>query len=268
MNKLFRDRSCVITGASSGIGRALALLLAAQGAQLVLAARRPEALEAVAVACREAGGKAVVVPTDVADQAACRKLVDQAAGQFGGIDMLVNNAGFSLVSRFDEMEDLAAAERLMQVNFLGSMYCTYFALPHLKRSRGRLVGVSSLTGKFGVPTRSVYAASKHAMAGFFDSLRIELKEAGVSVTMTYPGFVSTDIRKKALGPDGNPLGDSPLDEERMMSEEECARHILKAAADRKREWVMTTKARLGLWVKLIAPGLLDKISQQTVKGSA
>ncbi len=264
MQQTFENKTCLITGASTGIGRELALQLAAEGARVALAARNENALEAVAAACRKAGGEALVVPTDVGEREACQKLVDRTLEAFGGLDMLVNNAGFSLVSRFEELRDLEAVDHLMRVNFLGSVYCTYFALPHLKDSRGRLVGVSSLTGKFGVPTRSVYAASKHAMAGFFDSLRIELEDSGVSVTMCYPGFVATDVRKNALGPDGKPRGVSHMDEDAMMTVEECAAHIRKAAARRRREWVMGTKARLGQWVKLIAPGLLDQISRKSV----
>ena len=152
----------------------------------------------------------------------------------------------------------------MAVNYFGSVYCTYYALPHLKKSRGRIVGISSLTGLIGVPTRTAYAASKHAMAGFFDSLRIELMNSGVTVTIIYPGFVATEVRERALGCDGKAVGKSHLDESNVMSAEECARQIINTAAKRKRKLVMTTKAKIGMWVKLIAPGLIDKSSLKTI----
>lgn len=168
----FRDNVVVITGASDGIGREMALQLAGQGAWLALAARDAQKLEAVAAECRARGGRALAVPTDVGDQAQCRALVDRTLAEFGRVDTLVNNAGVSMWARFDQVTELAPFETMMRVNYLGSVYCTHAALPHLKRTRGRIVGVSSLTGRAGVPTRSGYAASKHAMAGFFDSLRI------------------------------------------------------------------------------------------------
>jgi NAD(P)-dependent dehydrogenase (short-subunit alcohol dehydrogenase family) len=151
---------------------------------------------------RRPGRAAVAVPTDVAVEAECRALVARAAAEFGRLDVLVCNAGISMWARFDALADLRGLERIMQVNYFGAVYCAHAALPHLKRSGGRIVAVSSLTGKTGVPTRTGYAASKHAMAGFFDSLRIELAGEGVSVTVVYPGFVATGVRRHAVGPDG------------------------------------------------------------------
>jgi short-subunit dehydrogenase len=135
----------------------------------------------------------------------------------------------------------------------------------LKQTRGRIVAVSSLAGKNGIPTRSGYAASKHAMAGFFDSLRIELKETGVTVTMIYPGFVRSEIRERAFDADGQPLKKSPVREAEVMTPEECARIIIRAIAQRKREEVMTLRGKLGLWVKLIAPGLVDRMAQAAIE---
>ena len=185
--------------------------------------------------------------------------------EFGRLDVLIANAGISMWARFDELRDCTALERIMQVNYFGAVYCAFHALPHLKRSRGRIVGVSSLTGKTGVPTRTGYAASKHAMAGFFDSLRIELAEQGVSVTMIYPGFVATGVRRHAFGPDGRPLGDSPVREGEVMSAEECARITLAAAARRKREGVMTLRAKVGQWLKLVAPDVTDGIAKRAIE---
>ncbi len=261
----FRDNAVVLTGASRGIGRELALQLASQGAWLALSARETEVLEQVAEECRRRGARAVVIPADVGEEAQCAALVSRAAEAFGRIDTLVNNAGISMWARFDELRDLSVVERIMRVNYLGSVYCTWHALPHLKRSRGRIVGVSSLTGKTGVPTRSAYGASKHAMAGFFDALRIELADSGVTVTMAYPDFVATGIRERAFGPDGKPLGKSPVREAEVMSVETCARLILRAAAGRRRELVMSRRGRLGMWLKLLAPGLIDGMARRAIE---
>lgn len=257
----------VITGASAGIGEALALAYASRGKNVVLAARDENALQRVAERCERAGGKALVVKTDVTDQEQCRALIERAVEAFGGIDVLVNNAGVSMWARFDEITDLSVFERLMRVNYLGTVYPTHYALPYLKKSRGLIVGVSSLTGKTGVPTRSAYGATKHAMQGFLDALRVELRSSGVDVLVVSPGFVRTDIRAKALGPDGQPRRESPREESDgdTMSLEECTRIIVDAIDRREREVVMTRKAKLGLWLKLIAPGLVDRIAERAVR---
>ncbi|MFQ5740584.1 MAG: SDR family oxidoreductase [Acidobacteriota bacterium] len=267
-NPSFRGNVVIITGASSGIGRELAYLMASEGARLALAARNERELETVAERCRQRGAQALAVPTDVAEPEQCRRLIEDTVGQFGRIDTLVNNAGISMWARFEEFKDLAPLERIMRVNFLGSLYCTHYALPHLKKTRGRIVGVASLTGKVGVPTRSVYCASKHAMAGFYDSLRIEEAPQGVSVTMVYPGFVESAVRHRAVGADGNPMGRNPLKAEKMMSAETCARVILKAAAQRKREVVMTFRGKVSQWLKLFSPRLVDYFARKAIeKGS-
>jgi len=261
----FHDNVVVITGASSGIGRSLALQLAEQGARLALAARDGARLEEVAAECRRRAGDVLVVPTDVSEPAQCEHLVALAAAAFGRIDTLINNAGISMWARFDELRDLAVLERVMRVNYFGSVYCTYYALPHLKRTRGRIVAVVSLTGKAGVPTRSGYAASKHAMAGFFDSIRIELADHGVGVTTVYPGFVATEARRRALGPDGEPLRTSLVREHEVMTADACAATILRAAARRKREVVMTARGKVGMWLKLVAPALVDRIAREAIE---
>ena len=259
----FRDNAVILTGASSGIGRALALQLAAQGAWLALAARDVDRLAEVERQCRSLGGRAITIPTDVSDESQCRNLVDCAVKDFGRLDTLINNAGISMWARFDEMETLAPFEEMMRVNYLGAVYCTHYALPHLKRRGGRLVAVSSLAGRNGVPTRSGYAGSKHAMVGFFDSLRIELSGSGVSVTIVYPDFVTSEIRERAYGRDGRPLGKSPVREAEVMSAEECARLIVDAAGKRKRELLMG-RGPIGIWLKMLAPKLADNIARKAI----
>ena len=261
-----QGKSIIITGASAGIGEELAVVLASRGAHLTLAARSEEALAGVQRRCEQAGGRALSVVTDVADPDACRRMVERAVEAFGGVDMLVNNAGISMWARFEEVTDLSVFERIMRVNYLGAVYCTHHALPHLKARKGLLVAISSLTGKTGVPTRSGYAASKHAMQGFFDSLRIELLGTGVDVLVVSPGFVATDIRARAFGPDGQPLQESRRDESRdTMDVHTCVAHITRALEKRQREVVMTTKAKVGMFLKLIAPRLVDRIALQALR---
>ncbi|WP_163863041.1 SDR family oxidoreductase [Myxococcus eversor] len=255
-----QGKSVVVTGASMGIGEELSVALAARGANLVLAARSEDALQRVKQRCQAAGGKAIAVATDVGDPEACRRMVDRAVEAFGGVDVLVNNAGISMDARFEDITDLTIFERLMRINYLGAVYCTHHALPYLKARRGLLVAVSSLTGKTGVPTRSGYAASKHAMNGFFDSLRVELMGTGVDVTVVCPGFVATNVRANALGKDGKPLQVSAHDEtEGNMDVGTCVSIILKAMDQREREVVMTTKGKVGQYLKLFTPGFLDRI---------
>lgn len=263
----------LITGGSDGIGAAMARQLAArQGAKLALAlaARSADKLEAVAAQCRVHGTQVLCVPMDVADEAQCRGLVAQAAARFGRIDMLVNNAGMSAQALFEEVkpEDLHWYETLMRINLWGAVWCTHAALPYLKESRGRIVAVSSLAGLLGVPGRTAYSATKFAMSGFFEALRTEVGRHGISVTTAYPGVVTTQIRHRGFNAQGRPLGTSGLKEDDAMSAEECARLILQAAGRRDRELVMTARGRLGRFMKLLAPGLVDGMALRVLKDEA
>lgn len=260
----FAHQTIVLTGASTGIGQGLAIILAAQQAHLVLAARQATALAETVQRCEAAGGKAIAVPTDVTDPAACAALMAQARQTFGPVDCLINNAGISMLAPFDTVTDLAALEQVMRVNYLGAVYCTHYALADLKAQQGLLVAISSLCGKTGVPTRSAYVASKHAMQGFFDTLRIELRGTGVDVLVVSPGFVATDIRQRALGADGQPLGQSPRDESQpTMSVDRCVQNILRAMTRRQREQVMTLKGQLLPWAKLLVPDLVDWLAARS-----
>ena len=257
----------IVTGASTGIGEELAYQLAGQGAQLVLTARRANELNRVADKARSLGAKVITICADVAIANDCKKIIDAAIASFGRIDTLINNAGMTMWAKFADIKDVSMLERIMQVNYMGAVYCTHYALPHLVASKGRLVGIASLTGLVGVPTRSGYAASKHAMRGFFDSLRIELADDGVSVTMIYPGFVATGIRENATGSDGKPAKIDPVNKDNVMSVERCANIIVGAIESRKREEIMTLKGKFGQWLKLIAPGVVDGIAKRAVEGN-
>lgn len=258
----FAGKAVLITGASRGIGRELALQLAAAGARLGLVARSIPDLEGAARDCRQAGAEAIVAPADVALEHDCRRAVTRIVSEFGGLDLLVLNAGISMLSRFEDLRDASALEQVMQVNYFGSVYCALYALPELYASRGQIVAVSSLTGLTGVPTRTGYAASKHAMRGFFDSLRIEVARHGVGVTVVYPGFVDTGIRQRAVG-EGTGRRESESGRN-VMSAQRCAQLILRAAARRRREVVLTGRGKLGLWMRLVAPSLVDAIASRAV----
>ena len=260
MNKQpFFENVIIITGASSGIGKQLALMLAKQGAWLALAARSVEHLEEVSVKCQQLGGKVIIIPTDVAEKSQCQNLIERTVEHYGKIDTLINNAGFAISSRFDEYHDLSLYEKIIQVNFFGSVYCTYYALPYIKKSKGRIVAISSLLGKLPSATADGYGASKHAMAEFFSSLRNELHKSGVSVTLIFPGFVNTGVSSRFLKADGMPTGKISVHEKGAMSTEKCAMIIIKSVTGRKREVVMTFEGKFALWLKLIAPKLVDHL---------
>jgi NAD(P)-dependent dehydrogenase (short-subunit alcohol dehydrogenase family) len=259
-----KDQSIVITGASDGIGRALAVTLAARGARLTLAARSKEGLDRAVRECQDAGGTALAVPTDVTEPEACQALAEKAAEWAGGIDAFVNNAGISFRARLEDVTDLTVFDRVMRVNYLGAVYCSRAALPFLRKRRGLLVAVSSLQGLTGFPGYSAYAASKHAMQGFFDSVRIELRGSGVDVLVVSPGAVATDIGVRGLGADGQPRGEQSRTDE-SMSVEECARQIAQAMARRKRELVMTAQGKLMRWLRMFAPDYVDAAVDKAVR---
>jgi short-subunit dehydrogenase len=258
----------VITGASDGIGAEMARQWAARGKSgvaLVLAARGIDKLEAVAAVCRASGAKVLVQRCDVGVQADCIALIDAAVKAFGRIDTLVNNAGMSAHAYFEEVSDLGWYETLMRINHWGSVWCSHAALPHLKASRGRLVAVASLAGLVGVPGRTAYSGTKFAMVGFFEALRVELADSGVSVTIAYPGVVATGIRYRGFNAEGQAAGKSGLDESGAMSVEECARLIVEGSEARTRDIVMSAKGKLGRWLKLIAPAMVDRLALKALK---
>ena len=261
----FIDKVIVLTGASQGIGRALALALAPQRPLIVLAARDEAALREVETACGALGAKTLVVPTDVTDEGQCRRLIRRTIESAGRIDVLIHNAGGGMNARFDEMTDISVFEKLMRLNYLGPMYLTHEALPHLKKSRGRIVVVSSVAGLTGVPLRTAYSGSKHAVFGLFESLRIELADQGVSVTMIAPDFVQSQIHMRALGPDGKPVGDSTIAERVAMPADECAALIVGAMERRQRLLITSLRGKAGRFVRLIAPRLIDRIAARAIR---
>jgi short-subunit dehydrogenase len=265
----FASKVIVITGASDGIGAELARQLAREQPRLVLAARRAEALDAVRDECRTLGAEAVSVPTDVTSDEACCKLIEAAVAAFGGIDVLVANAGVSMHARFDAIEDFSTFERLFRINAMGTVWCVRHAYPYLKRSRGLIVGVSSMAGRTGVPERTTYCVSKFAQTGFLDALRIEAADHGVDVMVAYPGVVATEIRRRGWNARGETAGVSGLSEDAAMPVDQCARLIIDGMRARRREVVMSLRERIGLWLKLARPELVDRMARAALaKGPA
>jgi NAD(P)-dependent dehydrogenase (short-subunit alcohol dehydrogenase family) len=228
------DKVVLITGGSSGIGRATALRLAGHGARVVVAARNEQALGETAAAASALGSEALAVPTDVTDAAQCRRAVDAAVGRFGRLDVLLCSAGVSMRAYFANSR-LEPLEHVMRVNFFGTLYATYYALPHVKQTRGSLVAVSSLTGKRGIPSYAIYGASKFAIQGLYESLRLELSRDGVHVGVVAPGFVDTPLRERVLGPDGNPWPQPPPPPFRVWPVDKCARRIVRLIVRRQAE---------------------------------
>eukprot|EP01029_Cantina_marsupialis_P014614 TRINITY_DN3204_c0_g5_i1.p1 TRINITY_DN3204_c0_g5~~TRINITY_DN3204_c0_g5_i1.p1 ORF type:complete len:270 (-),score=46.90 TRINITY_DN3204_c0_g5_i1:46-855(-) len=250
----------VVTGASSGIGKALAFEFASRGAKLVLAARNVEKLKEVEDEITKLGNEVISVKTDVSIEEDCKNLIEQTVTQFGGVDVLINNAGISMRALFADLE-LSVLKQLMDVNFWGTVYCTKYAMPHITKAKGSVVGVISIAGYIGLPARTGYSASKYAIRGFLDTLRVENLKTGVHVLVAAPGFTASNVRNVALTADGSSQGETPRDESKMMSAEECARLIANAVVKRKRELIMTfMEGKFTVWLKKWFPSLLEKLT--------
>ena len=230
-----QNKVVVITGASSGIGKALAEVYASKGFDLVLAARRIDRLKELEA--KLSNVKVLSVQTDVSVESDCKNLIESAIQKFGKIDILINNAGISMRAATIDVE-MNVLRKVMDVNLWGTIYCTKFALPHLLASKGSLVGIISVGGYVGLPARSGYSASKFAMRGFLDSVRVEHRRSGLHVLVAAPGFTTSDIRKSALMADGRQQGATPRDENKMMSAERCARRIYMAVKRRQRKLIL------------------------------
>jgi len=251
-----QGKAVLITGGSSGIGRATALHLAGLGARVVVASRSAEALDAVVREASQRGGTVAAVPTDVTDHAQCRHAVASAVERFGQLDVLVCSAGVSMRAPFAGA-DLDVMERVVRVNFLGTMAITWFALPHVKQTRGSLVAISSLTGKCGTPSYAAYGASKFAVQGLYEALRRELAPDGVHVGIVSPGFVDTPLRDNVLGPDGRPWGKPPSPPFRIWPVAECVKRIVELIVRRRAEALLPAFVRPLLALDQLCAGRLS-----------
>lgn len=256
--KSLKDRVIVITGASSGIGEAMAKVYAAQGARVVLGARSVEKLRQLADEIHAGGGQAAFCGVDVTKPEECRELIETAVRTFGRLDVLICNAGISMRALFDDV-DLEVLHRLMDVNFWGTVNCCKYALPYLQQSHGSIVGISSVAGLHGLPGRTGYSASKYAMTGFLETLRIENLKKGLHVMIACPGFTASNVRFSALTAHGAQQGETPRDESKMMTAEEVARIVGRGILRRKRLCLMEIEGRATHFVKKFAPAFLDRM---------
>ena len=233
----FRGAVVIVTGASSGIGLAAVRAFAARGARVVMAARSLEVMQSYAREIFPDPSDVLCVRTDVSVEADCRALVEQTVARFGRIDILVNNAGLSMRAMFRDVS-LDVIRRLTDVNFYGTVYCTKYALPYLLASKGQVVGVVSIAAYAALPARTAYAASKHAVVGFLDGLRIDHLKDGLNVLVFAPGYTASNVRRAALTVDGSSQGETPLDETKLMPAEACAERLVRALARRRSEVIL------------------------------
>jgi short-subunit dehydrogenase len=252
-----QNKVVVITGGSSGIGRACAEIFGKAGAKVVITGRNERNLQEVALQLNQLGISCLPIIADVAHENDCANVISDTVHHFGKIDVLINNAGISMRALFEECE-LSVIRKVMETNFWGMVYMTKFALP--------VVGISSIAGYRGLPARTGYSASKFAMNGFLEALRTELLPKNVHVLIAAPGFTASNIRKTALAKDGSQQGESPREEEKMMSAEEVAEHILKAVRKRKKELILTSQGKLTVWLnKWLPKNWIDKLVFNALK---
>lgn len=255
-----KDQVVIITGASSGIGQALVFEYAHRGAKIVMAARSLSKMEEIRSSLKQKSVSIIAVKTDVSIEEDCKNLINKAIDEFGRIDVLINNAGVSMRALFKDL-DLDVIRNLMNVNFWGTVYCSKYALPHLLEAKGSLVGVISIAAYIGLPARSGYSASKFAVRGFLETIRVENLKTGLHVLIAAPGFTESNIRKVALVEDGSIQGESPRDENKMMTAEEVAHRIASSIERRKPELILTfVEGKLSVFLKKFFPRWVEKLT--------
>lgn len=258
MDRKFNGKVVIITGASSGIGKACAFEFADNGASVVLAARQENELKKTEEEIKMHGGDAMSVKTDVRNIEDCKMLITKTLEKYKKIDVLINNAGISMRASFEDL-DLSVIKELMDTNFYGAVYCTKFALPYLLEQKGTIIGISSISGLTPLPGRTDYCASKYAMDGFFNTLRLENIKKGLNVLVVHPGFTSSNIRKAALNKLGVPQIETPRDESKMMPPKEVARIIVKATLNRDKNLILTHRGKLIVWLYKNFPNIADRL---------
>ena len=259
-----KNKVVVISGASSGIGKACAWHFAKNGSKVVLAARSEEKLKAIGKEMMIAGYEILTVRADVSNEEDCQNLISETINKYKVIDVLINNAGISMRATLEEM-DLSVMKKVMDINFFGTVFCTKYALPFILKSKGSIVGVSSIAGFKGLPARTAYSASKFAMQGFLESLRIENLNKGLHVLIACPGFTASNIRNTALSKDGEVQRESPRDESKMMTAEKVAEYIYKAVINRQNSLVLTINGKLTVFLNKLIPSVIDRLVYNYLK---
>ncbi|MEY5049630.1 MAG: hypothetical protein RLZZ175_2989 [Bacteroidota bacterium] len=253
-----KNKVVLITGGSSGIGKALAFQFGKEGAKIAITGRNENNLNQVVSQLNAAGISALGIVADAASENDSFKVIEKVISTFGQLDVLINNAGISMRALFNDC-DVKVLKEVMDINFYGTVYATKAALPHILKTKGSIIGISSIAGYRGLPGRTGYSASKFAMNGFLEALRTELLYSGVNVLTASPGFTSSNIRNTALNAEGKAQSESPLDEGNIMSAEEVALHIYNATVSRKRTIVLTSQGKLTVFLSKWLPGVLDKL---------
>jgi dehydrogenase/reductase SDR family protein 7B len=253
-----KDKVVVITGGSSGIGKALAQEFGSKGSKIFITGRNKVELDKTVYELNGQGISIAALKADVTVEADNKLMAEEAVRKFGRIDVLINNAGISMRAMFEDVE-IDVIKRVMDINFYGVLYATKYCLPEIKKNRGSIIGISSIAGFRGLPARTGYSASKFALNGFLEVLRTELLKTGVHVLTACPGFTATDIRKKSLTSDGTAQGESPRNEDQMMSAEECARYIYNATVRRRRTLILTTQGKLAVFFNKWLPTFADRM---------
>ncbi len=259
-----KDKVAIITGASSGIGLECAKYFSKKGMKLALAARSLDKLNKLVEEIKASGGEAIAIQTDVTVVKDCERMVDETLKAYGRIDVLVNNAGISMRDLFIDTE-IEVFQRLIETNLMSAIYCTKFALPHLLKTKGSVVGVSSIAGYHGLPGRTAYSASKYGLQGFLDALRSENRETGLHVLVACPGFTASNIRNSALKGDGTLQKESPRIEEKMMQPDDVARKIYNGIVKRKRRVIMTFEGWSAVYIGVNLPALTEKVIYNKMK---
>ena len=262
-----KEKVVVITGGTSGIGKALAFEFGLQGSKIFITGRDQEALTRTVVELEKKGILARGVAADVTIPEDNNMMAAEAIKAFGRIDVLINNAGISMRAIFEDV-DPEVIRKVMEINFFGAVYATRACLSEIMRNRGSVIGISSIAGFRGLPARTGYSASKFALNGFLESLRTELLESGVHVLTACPGFTASNIRKRSLTVDGTSQGESPREEEKMMTAEECAAHIYRATVKRKRTLVLTIQGKFVVFLNKWLPGLADRLVYNVMRKEA
>ncbi len=251
-----KDKVVIITGATSGIGEACAVIFGKEGARIVITGRNREKLDISSKVLRDNNIEFLAVLADASSEADNQRMAQEALLAFGRIDILINNAGISMRALFQEL-DLEVFRKVMDTNFWGTVYATKYCLPSIIEAKGSVIGISSINGFRGTPARTAYTASKYAMNGFFEALRTEVMHEGVHVMVAAPGFTASNIRNNALTAHGETQGESPRDEGKMMTPVQVAEEILKATQRRKRDLVLTVQGKMAVFLNKWIPGIMD-----------
>jgi short-subunit dehydrogenase len=252
-----------ITGASSGIGEALAYAFATHKARLILSARREEELERVKKACNLPDSYILVLPMDVSELEHIEANMQKVIAHFGEVDILINNAGLSHWSKIKDLS-MEVIRKIMDVNFFGGVALTKAVLPAmLQKGKGHIVVISSILGKIVTPKQAAYNASKHAIQGFYDTLRAEVRPEGVKVLVVCPGFVRTDVAKNSLDRDGKPINKTNAMIEKGLDPIDVANDVIKALLSNKEEIILAgRKERFAILMKRFTPGLFSRFLSQ------